>query len=63
MKIQFKQYQLRVISAWLTNLSAGWFASTFFLLAQPWIATGSFLLSLICLYVSGIIEQRLDKPS
>jgi len=55
-----KPYQLRVFSAWVTNLSAGWFASIFFLLSQPWLLTASILLAILCLYLSMVIEKYLE---
>lgn len=58
---QPKTYQLRIISAWFVNLSAGWFASIFFLLNQPWLLTLSILLAILFLYLSMKIEEYLEN--
>ncbi|KKU87343.1 MAG: hypothetical protein UY16_C0030G0013 [Candidatus Gottesmanbacteria bacterium GW2011_GWA2_47_9] len=61
MRLSFdiKPYHVRVVSGWLVNLSAGWFASMFFV--RPlWLLTTTFLASILCLYVAFLLERLLD---
>lgn len=59
--IVLERYQLRVLSAFLINLSAGWFASIFFLLDRPRLLIFSLFLAILCMYLALVIEGHLDK--
>lgn len=60
---RFKHYDLKLISSWLVNISAGWFMSIFAIDAgkYPLVLISSILLSILTLYFARIIEKYLDS--
>ena len=56
-----RPHRVRVFSAWLVNLSAGWFASVFFLLGTPRLLIFSMVLAILCLYFALLLEKERGK--
>lgn len=59
MRSTFSQSQLRVVSAFLVNIAAGWFLAIF-VTKDIFVLTTEFLLSIISLRVAFDLEEELD---
>lgn len=53
----FKPYQLRVLSSWFVNLSAGSFVSIFVLFNNSFLLFSAVLLSILALLVAFLLED------